>query len=395
MDAQTIPSVDDLLTQIQEIEPLIRAESAACEQQRHLSSSVADALRSLGCYRLYRPRSRGGFGLDPVSGFRIVEELSRIDSAAGWNVAVANGCEVFGAWFRDEVTEEIFGPADTTMAGGLFPPRKAVPTDGGYLVSGRTLFNSNCHAANWVLCEAMIYDNGEPRLDDDGVEQGLFMFFPMSDAVIVENWDTMGMRGTGSHDIEVNDLFVPEYHTAPLLPLESTYPAYGGPLHRLGIWPALAINGVTALGVAQAAIDGFIDLAGNKTPAYTSNTLRDRSIVQLRVGEAQAHVRAGRAFLHETFDNVWQSAVDGNYLDIHQKADCQQAASHMVMESARAVNLIHSVASSAAIRNDKSFQRHFRDIHVITQHAFFCESRLEAVGQIRLGLDSDWDFLYF
>lgn len=395
MDAQTVPSGDDLLRQLREIEPLIRAESVTAEHERQLSTSVADAVRGLGCYRMFRPRERGGFGFDPVSAFRIVEELSRIDSAVGWNVAIANGCEVFGAWFTDEATEEIFGPADTTLAGGLFPPRKAVPTDGGYLVTGRTLFNSNCRAANWVLCEAMIFDNDEQRLDDDGVPQGLFMFFPMSDAVIIENWDTVGMRGTGSHDIEVKNLFVPENRTAPLVPLESTCSAYSGPLHRLGIWPALAINGVTALGVAQAAIDDFIDLAGNKTPAYTSKTLRDKSVVQLRVGEAEAHVRAGRAFLHETFDAAWQSAIDGNYLNIEQKADCQQAASHMVMESARAVDLIQSVASSAAIRNDKNFQRYFRDIHVITQHAFFCESRLEAVGQIRLGLDSDWDFLYF
>ena len=395
MDAQTVPSVDDLLSRIREIEPLIRAESATAEKQRQLSSSVADELRRLGCYRLYRPRDLGGLGFDPVSGFRIVEELSRIDSAAGWNVAVANGCEVFGAWFSDEVAEEVFGPADTTLAGGMFPPRKAVAADGGYLVSGRTSFNSNCRAADWVLCEAMIYDNDEQRLDDDGVPQGLFMFFPMRDAVIVENWDTMGMRGTGSHDIEVTDLFVPKERTAPLAPLESTCPAFSGPLHRLGIWPALAINGVTALGVAQAAIDAFIDLAGNKTPAYTSKTLRDKSVVQLRVGEAEAHVRAGRAFLYETFNAAWKRAVNGSYLSIEQKADCQQAASHMVMESARAVDLIHSVASSAGIRNDMVFQRHFRDIHVITQHAFFCESRLEAVGQIRLGLDSDWDFLYF
>ena len=116
MDAQTVPSVDDLLCQIREIEPLIRAESATAEHERQLSTSVADAVRGLGCYRMFRPRERGGFGFDPVSAFRIVEELSRIDSAAGWNVAIANGCEVFGAWLTNEATEEIFGPANTTLA---------------------------------------------------------------------------------------------------------------------------------------------------------------------------------------------------------------------------------------------------------------------------------------
>ena len=394
MDAQTVPSADDLLGKIREIEPLIRAESVAAEKERHLSKSVADALRGLGCYRMYRPRERGGFGFDPVSGFRIVEELARIDSAAGWNVAIANASEPFGAWFSDETTAEVFGPADTTMAGAFNPPRKAVPVDGGYRLSGKTTFNSNCHAADWVLGLANIYDGDEPRLDGSGVPEVLITLFPKSDAEIVDNWETLGMRGTGSHDIRVENIFVPESRAAPFVPLEKPSSAYSGPLHRTTVWPPVAINGVSALGVAQAAIDEYIDLAGIKTPAYTAKTMRDRSMVQLRVAHAEAKLGAARGFFHDTFNTAWQTAVSGSFLNMQQKADCQQAASYMVMASAEAVDLIHSIAGTSAIRNEQSFQRHFRDIHVITQHAFVCESRLEAVGQVRLGLKPDWGFFY-
>ena len=395
MDSETVPTVEALLEKVQEIEPLIRAEKDMSEREARMSPKVADAVRALGMYRMYRPRERGGFGYDPVSGFKVVEALSRIDSAVGWNVAIANACECFGAYLSDAASEEIFSPPDTVFAGGLFPPRKAVATDGGYRLSGKSLFNSNCHAANWLLVEAMIYDGGEARIDSDGNPMGLFAFVPASDAKIVENWDTLGMRGTGSHDVEMEDVFVPESRTAPLLPLEKTESAYSGPLHRLTFWPPVAINGVPALGIAQAAIDDFVELAASKVNAYTTNSLRDHPTVQLRLAKAEANLRAGRAYLYGTFDDLLETAKKGAYLTIEQKADCQQAATYAIGACAEAVDLIHSIASSAAIRNNKPFQRHFRDIHVITQHAFVCESRYEGVGQIRLGLDSNWDFLYF
>jgi alkylation response protein AidB-like acyl-CoA dehydrogenase len=395
MDAQAAPSANDLIAEINEIAPLLREERSGADIECRMSDRVADELRRRGFYRMYRPRERGGYGFDPVSGFRVVEALSRIDSTVGWNVAIANACECFGSYLDDETTAEIFGSPDTVLAGGLFPPRKAIPVEGGFQVTGKSLFNSNCHAANWLLVEAVIYDGNDQRLDDDGNPQGLFLFVPASDAEIVDNWDTLGMRGTGSHDIDLQGVFVPTSRTAPLLPLEQAAPAYSGPMHRLTFWPPVAINGVPALGIAQAAIDDFIDLAATKVHAYTTNSLRNRQTVQLRLAKAQATLRAARAYLYDTFDEMWDVALGGDFLTIDQKADCQQAATHAIVASAEAVKLIHSIAGSAAIRRDKPFERYFRDIHVITQHAFVCESRFEAVGQIRLGLDSDWEFLYF
>ena len=344
---------------------------------------------------MYRPRSRGGLGFDPVSGFRVVEELSRIDSSVGWNIGIANGLDFFAAYLDDKATAEIFESQDTVLAGGLFPPRKAVPVEGGYRVSGKSLFNSNCHAATYFMVEAVIHDGDAPELDDDGNPKTLVIFIPRSEAEIVDNWDTLGMRGTGSHDVNFDDVFVPEDRTAMMLPLEQVDTAYAGPMHRLTVWPAIAINGVPALGIAQAAIDDFIDLAAVKVHAYTKNTLREKQVVQLRLAKAQAKLRAARAYLHNTFNEMWQVANGGDFLTMDQRADCQQASAHVTVASAEAVELIHSIAGTAAIRRDSPFERYFRDIHVITQHAFFCESRFEAVGQIRLGLDSTWDFLYF
>ena len=395
MDTAVITTVSDVLGRVAELEPMIRAASAEAETERRLSAPVAEALREAGCYHLFRPRSRGGLELDPVSAFRVIEELARIDSAAGWNVSIANAAEPFGAWFSDETTEEVFGSPKTVMAGAFFPPRRAVPTEGGYRLSGRCGFNSNCHAATWVLGLAHIYDDGVERLDDNGEPLTLITLFPMREAEIIDNWNTLGMRGTGSHDVNVDDLFVPAERAVPFKPLDQPSPAYSGPWHRLTIWPPVACNAIPALGIAQAAIDAFADLATKKTPSYTNTTLKDRSIVQLRFAKAVAKVESARAYLHEAFDTAWQGALDGRTLDMADRARLQLASSHVPIAAAEAVDLIHSLVGTAGIRNDQVFQRHFRDVHVVTQHAFVSESRMEAVGQISFGLEPNWGFLHF
>jgi alkylation response protein AidB-like acyl-CoA dehydrogenase len=330
-----------------------------------------------------------------VSAFRVIEELSRIDSAAGWNVALANSIEPIGAWFSDETTAEVFGSARSVMAGAFFPPRRAVPSEGGYLLSGRCPFNSNCHAATWILGLAHVYDDGVERLDENGAPVALVTLFPTEKAEIIDNWDTLGMRGTGSHDVNVDDLFVPAERAVPFKPLEQPSPAYSGPWHRLTLWPSVAGAAASALGIAQAAIDEFAELATKKTPSYTTTMLKDRPIVQLRFATAVAKVESARAYLHEAFDAAWQGALDGRSLNLAGRARLQLVSSHVPTAAAEAVDLIHSLVGSAGIRNNQMFQRHFRDAHVITQHAYLCESRMEAVGQVRFGLEPNWPFLHF
>ena len=388
-------TVDEVLDRVAALEPMIRARSDEAEARRRLSPEVAEALTEAGCCRLFRPRSRSGLELDPVSAFRVIEEISRIDSAAGWNVTQPNALDCLGAWLSDPASEEIFASPDTVLAGSFFPPRRAVPADGGYRLSGRTTFNSYCHYATWIVGLAHIYDDGVERLDADGHPVTLLTFFPQEDAEIIDNWDTLGMRGTGSHDVRVDDLFVPAERAVVFEPLEEPAAAYGGPLHRLTIWPAIACDAVPALGIAQAAIDDFVDLARKKTPSYTTTTLKDRALVQLRYAKALARLESARAYLHETFESAWQRALEGRGPDLDDKAKLQLACSHVPNAAAKAVDLIHSLVGTAGIRNDKPFPRYFRDVHVMTQHAYVSESRFTAVGQVAFGLEPDWGFLYF
>ena len=225
----TAASLSSLHDAVHQIEPVIRAHAEDAERERRLSDAVADAMRAYGLYRLWRPRAFGGLEVDPMTAFEVVEEVSRIDTAAGWNLQLSSGIDALGAWFPDDGAKEIYGEPDASFAGSFFPPRRVVAVDGGYRVTGQTPFVSGAHQAHWFLGLAQVYDDDTQQLGPDGLPVTLLTMCPASEAVIVDNWRTLGMRGTGSHDVLMTDVFVPSRHTALLAPYENPGSAYQGP----------------------------------------------------------------------------------------------------------------------------------------------------------------------
>jgi alkylation response protein AidB-like acyl-CoA dehydrogenase len=389
-----MPAIDSLLNRVLEIEPIIRRYAAAAENDCKLAAPVAKAMQEAGLYRLWQPKAFGGFEVEPVTGLRVIEEISRIDSAAGWNLQIAVAHDMFAPWFGDQAAQEIFG-FDAIPVGSFNPVRKAVAVAGGYRISGRTGFVSGAHHATAFLGFANIYDNGEPRHGADGAPEMLLIAVPASEAEIVDNWNTMGMRGSGSHDVEMKDAFIPEHWAVPWGPLENPGSAYQGPLYRLTIWPAIAALVPPALGIARAAIDEAIALITQKTPAFGTKTLKNQALVQSQLARAEAKLGAARAYFYGVFEEAWQEAVAARPITLALKAKMQLAMTHAVLECAAAVDLIHEIAGASGIREEYAFSRHFRDIHVITQHGFINAAKLEPVGQIMLGLEPDWPFFRF
>lgn len=385
---------DTLLRAVREIEPIIRQHAPEAERERKLATPVARALHQTGLYRLWRPKALGGFELDPISGLRIIEEISRIDSAAGWNLQIAVAHDMFAPWFGDRAAQEIFH-ADAVPVGAFNPARKAVPVAGGYRISGRTSFVSGAHHATAFIGFAQIHDGDRLRVDANGAPETRLIAVPASEAEIVDNWNTMGMRGSGSHDVEMRDAFIPEHWAAPWGQLEKPGSAYEGPLYRLTVWPAIAALVAPALGIARAAIDAAIELIINKTPAFGTKTLKDYGVVQTRLAQAEAKLGASRAYFFEAFEEAWQEAVAGRPITVKLKGKLQLAMTHATLECAQAVSLVHEIAGASGIREEYAFERHFRDVHVITQHGFTNASKLESVGQILLGLDPEWPFFQF
>jgi alkylation response protein AidB-like acyl-CoA dehydrogenase len=334
----------------------------------------------------------GGLEVDPMTAFRVFEQISRFDSAAAWNVQLSCAVDPFGAWFSDAGAQEVFGDPDAILGGAFFPPRRAVPVEGGYRVTGQTPFVSGAHQCRWFVGLANIFDSDAPRVAENGETVTLLTACPAHEARILDTWHTLGMRGTGSHDVVMTDVFVPEQRTALLAPLEKPGTAYAGPLFRFTIWASVASLAPIATGIARAALDELLDLAVKKTPAYTGKTLRDRPVVQSQVAQAEAKLGAARAYLYEGLQQVWEGAVQGQTINTQQKIQLQLAATHAIVASAEVVDLVHAAAGTTGIRTEHPFERHFRDVHTITQHGYVSASRYESTGQLLLGLKSDWPF---
>jgi len=388
----TSASVSSLLDAVHQIEPVIRAHAEDAERERRLPDATAKAMRECGLYRLWRPKAFGGLELDPMTAFQVIEEVSRIDSAAGWNLQLSSAIDAIGAWFPDEGAKAIYGEPDSSFGGSFFPPRRAVAVEGGYRLDGRTPFVSGAHQAHWFLGLAHVYDGDTQRLSAGGTPVTLLTMCPAIEAVIVDNWRTLGMRGTGSHDVAITDVFVPLSHTAVLAPYETPGSAYEGPLYKFTIWTSISVLAPPALGIARAAIDDLLELAARKTPAYLATPLRDRTPVQAAIGETEATLGAGRAYLYEALREIWERALEGHLIDMPGKLKLQLAATYAVAAAVGVVDLVHKAVGATGIRDEHRFQRYFRDIHTIEQHAYVSTARYESAGQYFLGVPIEWPF---
>jgi indole-3-acetate monooxygenase len=375
--------------------PVFRSGGVRGETEHDLSGEVVTALRDNDFFRIWTPRSLGGMELHPTVGLRVFEALGRVDSAVAWLVS---NSAVITTWFQvfsDEGLNEIFARPDTLVAGGWFPPGTATPMSDGYRVTGQWAFGSGCRHADWLTGMTVILDaGGRPELGPDGRPSLLLLAVPADEAEVVDHWDTLGMRGTGSHDVRVTDVFVPTRRAFVVGPFSSPGSAFRGPLYKFHLWlggPEIAAVG---LGVADAALDGFTALAQQKTPSYTAQLMSDRAIVQDHLARATAYVAAGRAYLHRAVDDAFEHFAAGGAPDPVSLTPVQLASCHAVESATRAVDLLHAVAGTSGIRAEAGLERHFRDVHTIAQHTLSSAARYESVGQLLLGKQSDWMFFY-
>ena len=257
------------------------------------------------------PEAEGGLGADLLTTLRVIEEVARADGSTGWCVAMGVNTFRQSAQFAPEVRRELFFSDPVGVSAGSANPRgRAVAVPGGYRVTGHWFFASGCMHSSSLHGACKVFDGDEPRLRPNGDQEvRIAYFYPKSIARIVDTWNVSGMRGTGSHDIEVEDLFVPEERTFSALDRRARVT---GPINRIhGFDLAGCGFCCVGLGVARAAIDAFVELATVKVPRSSSDLLRDRAMVQAQVGEAEAMLRSGRALLFDVVEEMWQTVLGG------------------------------------------------------------------------------------
>lgn len=369
-----------LLERAQRLATLLAARSSEFEAHRRLPSDLVEALHDAGLLRLSVPLAFQGAELPLSTQMRVVETLATGDAATAWCVMIANCTALACAYLEDPVVAELFADPRSVACGVFAPKGMAVPSEGGFLVSGLWAFGSGCEHSAWRLGGVCVFENNEPKMLAPGVPDLRLALMRASETQVIDTWKVSGLCGTGSHDLAAEKVFVPTHRM--ISPLRDPVLREGG-LYRLPLFCFLAAQVATvAVGIARAAIDSFKELAVCKVPMGTQKPLAQRSLVQSQVAEAEALYRSARAFL---FESVAQLEAETGSPSLEQRSLCRLAATHAARSCARAVDLMYEAGGGSAIYSENPLQRHFRDVHVVTQHIMVSGGFLETAGKQLLG----------
>jgi alkylation response protein AidB-like acyl-CoA dehydrogenase len=369
-----------------ELAPTLIERADAIETARRLPRDLSDRFAKAGFYRMCVPEAYGGLELPPAETMRTVETLASADGACAWCVFIGATSGSVLALLPEAAAREIFSSPETLLCGVFAPRGRAVAVDGGFRVEGRWQWGSGTQNADWIMGGCQVIRDGEPERLANGTPRSRMMLVPAAEVELLDTWYVSGLAGTGSTDFAIRDRFVPERHAVGLgidRPLERplyAFPQFG--LLGMGI-------AAVALGLARAAIDELIAIAGGKTPAGSARPLAARPAAQSDVSRAEALWRSARAFYYESIEAAWESAVAGGRIDLSHRRDLRLATTHATRSSAEAIDLMYHLAGGTSVYRRSPLQRIFRDVHVATQHMMVSPSIFELTGRLLLGLETD------
>ncbi len=367
--------------------PLLRAMAEEIERERKLPHEAVAALRGAGLFHLTVPRDLHGLQADPLLLAQIIEEVAAADGSAGWCVMIAAQNAVLSG-FADRDAATTMLATGGILAGVARPIGRAVPKDGGCVVSGRWPFASGSSHADWFAAECLRYDGGDdqPLRDAAGNAVSFMAFLPREQVTVHDTWDTTGLRGTASHDFSVDGVFVPEPFLLRMFP---------APWHPWPFYRTLALmfttHGAHALGLGRAALDAAIDAARRKIGWGTARPLAEQPRLQLQLAEAFVLVESVREHLHGATGRLWDAAQAGAELG-RLNARVRLATSHAAAASWRAVESLHAALGTTAVFRSSPLERQFRDMRTAAAHVMVGPLTYEAAGRVELGLPAGMPF---
>jgi alkylation response protein AidB-like acyl-CoA dehydrogenase len=383
-----------ILDRARSLAPQIAALAAEIERDRRLPAPLLDALHQARLFRLMLPRSQDGLETDPVTFFHVVEAIATADASTAWCLSQAGGCATAAAYLDPNVARRIFGAPRAVLAWGPGPKAKAVAVEGGYRVTGTWAFASGGRHATWLGAHCPIFEaDGRPRLNEEGLQVQRTMLVPAGVVEWTEIWNVVGLRGTASDQFALTDHFVRHDHSITRDFLKECREP--GPLYRM---PALTCYELgfagVALGLARASLDVFVDVARNKVPRGMKSVIRDNAVVQAGAAQAEVRVRAARAFLLQSAQQVWNevSQPDGA-LTLDHRMTLRMASTHAIHTARDAVDFAYNAAGTTAIFESHPLERRFRDMHTVTQQLQGRLSHFETVGAYLLGGEPDLTFV--
>jgi 3-hydroxy-9,10-secoandrosta-1,3,5(10)-triene-9,17-dione monooxygenase len=373
---------EELLRRATELLPALRQRAARAEQLREIPPETVQDLKASGLIRIGNPLRYGGHGVEVDVAFDVSWELGRACGATAWCYALWTQHNWWLGHFPERCQEEFFatGP-DTLFSSGLNPLNgRAERVSGGFRASGRWSFSSGCDAARWVMIAC------GPSRDDM-----IWLLVPREECEIVDTWFAAGLRGSGSKDVVVRDVFVPA-HRAVDPNQAGVSDRTGWELHKRLSYavPLRAFTGwalaAPIVGMAQGVIDEFTSRARRGTGAGRS---ADSVALQLRLAEASAEVHAARALHRHDIHEMLDKAARGEPFTPIDRARYLRDKSFVVKLSVQAVTRLFEASGARAVFDAEPIQRLFRDAHTASHHAALgWDVVAELYGRLALGPES-------
>ena len=354
-----------------------RALTGEFDHQAYVSQDIIDKLKKIGVYRAFVPKRFGGDEISPRQFCELIEKISSADGSVGWVASFGMSPAYLGSLPEETLNELYKFSPDIVFAAGIFPPQPAEITDEGVIVKGRWKFSSGCMGAD-ILGVGI-----SPQKDNE--TQGLprLAIMPANKAKIEMTWDTVGLKGTGSHDLVVEDVLVAkEWTFVRGEPSKLPEPFFKYPSLSL----ATQVLTVVGIGVAAAALEEFKKLAPGKASITGGSEIANRPVTQYEFAQVEAEFKAARTWFYETMDVVWNEILAGQEPSDEQISDMRLSCTHAARVAAKVARKMQMLAGMTAIYNNNVFSRFVNDTNVVTQHAFMGDATLQNAGSVSFGL---------
>jgi indole-3-acetate monooxygenase len=373
--------------------PILRTFHEQIEREQRLPPVLVEQLRAGGFYQMVIPRALGGHQVDPLTYLRVAELLAEGAGSVGWNISNNSIAQLVTLGLPDDGVREIYAQgADNIIAGtAVQGGGQAVPVEGGYRVNGHWTFGSGCQESAWMLGSFQILDGGEPRRRADGGSLYWRGVFARAEAQVVPgSWDVAGLRGTGSFDWTVRDVFIPERRTMVHagVPLDNQWARWPGISYALPTqaWVGPHHSSVIT-GIARAGIDALIALAVEKTPRGRTGMLCEYPQVQDAIGRADAILNAGRVYRSAMIAELWNTVAAGGETTLEQRARCRLAAVYAADSAREAMDLVYRHGGSTSFKRESRLAECWRDLHVVGQTVTIAPEWYPIGGRAYLGMD--------
>jgi alkylation response protein AidB-like acyl-CoA dehydrogenase len=368
---------------VAEIAALARELAGETEHGRRLPDALLGELRSSGLMNAGAPREAGGLELPPGQLLRHAAAIAAGDASAGWCVSIAATSSLLAGFLEPEGRAELFGDPQG-IAAGIFAPRgTAEPVDGGLRVSGRWPYCSGITHANVLFAGCLQAGPGDRRLP-------IVVGLPREELEVLDTWQTLGLRGTGSHDAVASELFVPARRAFSLF----DGPRIDRPLYRFPVFGYFASSvAAAALGNARGALGDFAELAKVKVGQGSARTLAERSTTQAAMADAEASLAAAEALFERATEEAWEAAQGDQPVAVGLRNALRLAATHAARTAASVTSSLFALAGGPAIYDSSPLQRRFRDAHTATAHFQVGALSREIQGRVLLDQPADTTML--